>query len=64
MSSDLSGKVAVVTGGATGIGHAIVVALARAGAHVVVGDLQPSPKQGSYDESPDRDVVIFMKALL
>jgi NAD(P)-dependent dehydrogenase (short-subunit alcohol dehydrogenase family) len=36
---DLSGKVAVVTGGATGIGRAIVFRLAEAGASVVLSDI-------------------------
>ena len=35
----LSGQVALVTGGARGIGAAVVAALAEAGAAVVVGDV-------------------------
>lgn len=38
-SIDLGGKVAVVTGAAQGIGEAIAAALAEAGAHVVVADM-------------------------
>ena len=38
--SDLTGQVAVVTGGASGIGAATVEALAARGVHVAVADLR------------------------
>jgi 3-oxoacyl-[acyl-carrier protein] reductase len=40
--SDLSGKVAVVTGAAAGLGRAEAIGLARAGATVVVNDIAPA----------------------
>ena len=39
MSSELSGQVAIVTGGASGIGRAAAALLAREGARVVVADI-------------------------
>lgn len=41
MSVDLSGQVALVTGGATGLGFAIAQELGRAGARVALNDLTP-----------------------
>src|ERR1700742_542713 len=38
-SADLSGKVAVVTGAAAGLGRAEAIGLARAGATIVVNDI-------------------------
>ena len=45
--SELSGQVAIVTGGASGIGAATVALLAEAGAVVVVADIQPSGKEAA-----------------
>jgi 3(or 17)beta-hydroxysteroid dehydrogenase len=42
--SELSGQVAIVTGGASGIGAATVALLAEAGATVITADVQPAGK--------------------
>jgi NAD(P)-dependent dehydrogenase (short-subunit alcohol dehydrogenase family) len=39
---DFAGKVAVVTGGASGVGKCLSADLARAGAHVVIADIDPA----------------------
>jgi glucose 1-dehydrogenase len=42
----LEGRVAVVTGGSSGIGRAIALRLADEGARVVVGDVSREPREG------------------
>ncbi len=52
----LKNKVAVVTGGAQGIGRAIALGLAREGANVAVADLQREKAEGVAAEARNFDV--------
>src|SRR3954466_11618874 len=47
---DLNGRVAVVTGGAGGIGRAMGEAFGRAGMKVVLADIQPEPLEKTVAE--------------
>lgn len=55
-SGRLAGKIAVITGGASGIGRAISLAYAREGAKIVLGDLTPSSR--NPEESTSTEDVI------
>jgi NAD(P)-dependent dehydrogenase (short-subunit alcohol dehydrogenase family) len=48
--SELSGRVAVVTGGASGIGFALAGELAGAGARLVLADVEEGPLEQAVDE--------------
>jgi NAD(P)-dependent dehydrogenase (short-subunit alcohol dehydrogenase family) len=60
---DLQGKVAIVTGAGRGIGREHALALARAGARIVVNDLGVSLAGEGVDEGPAHDVVREVAAL-
>jgi NAD(P)-dependent dehydrogenase (short-subunit alcohol dehydrogenase family) len=60
---DLTGKVAIVTGAGRGIGREHALALARAGAKILVNDLGASITGEGADEGPAHDVVRELEAL-
>jgi len=47
---DYTGKVVVITGAATGIGHAVALAFANCGADIAVCDYNPEKGQATVDE--------------
>jgi len=61
MSGALEGKVAIVTGGAQGIGRAIVEGLEREGATVVVADLDPPEGGVRADVAVEDDVEAMVR---
>ena len=52
--SPMIGKVAIITGGASGIGRATAIAFAREGVTVVIGDLDTTAAENTVAEIRDR----------
>ena len=54
---DLNGKVALITGASGGLGQAIALAYAAAGAYVVCADLRPEPPKSSPSTETTHDLL-------
>jgi NAD(P)-dependent dehydrogenase (short-subunit alcohol dehydrogenase family) len=61
MGSQLAGRVAVITGGVSGIGRATVLRFLAEGAAVVVGDLNADVAQDLIDEAGEPDRLTFIR---
>lgn len=61
-NTDLSGKVALVTGAERGMGRAIALQLAEAGARLVVNDISAETLDGVVAELSDRGTEVYAAA--
>ena len=60
---DFNGKLAVVTGGASGVGFAIGEALAKQGAKVILTDIEQESLENSTALLANQSFDVFCKAL-
>ncbi|KTC42835.1 oxidoreductase, partial [Pseudomonas sp. ABAC61] len=57
MNNNLKGKVAIVTGAASGFGRGIAIAFAKEGVKVVVADLREEPLKGGFEAHVESSTV-------
>lgn len=60
---ELAGKVAVITGGGSGIGRGMALAFADAGMHVVIGDIEPEAGERVRREVAEKGVTAIAEPL-
>ena len=53
MNYEIRSKVALITGGASGIGRATALEFAKQGVHVVIQDIEPKGAERTVDEIID-----------
>lgn len=58
---DLTGKIAIVTGGSSGIGQAIALDLAKFGSNIVIADVAPGGQTITEIENLNR-IALYIKA--
>ena len=61
MDSRLKDRVAIITGGSSGLGKATAIRFANSGAKIIVSDLKSSGVENEINDKHGKDTAIFVK---